>query len=66
MSRLRWFNGGVSESAIAQHDTAEQKQALCNLIDAIDGNIQNDWSGELLTKDEAKKYVMEYGKEAAR
>lgn len=37
-----------------------EKQALCRLIDAIDGPIQNDWSGEMLTKDEAKKYVLEY------
>jgi hypothetical protein len=47
--------------AMTQHDTAEQKQALCDLIDAIDGKIQNDWSGEFMTAEEAKKYVMEYG-----
>lgn len=38
-----------------------QKTALCDLIDALDGEIMNDWSGEKMTKDEAKKYVMEYG-----
>jgi len=57
----RWFEAGVSMSAAAQHDTADQKQALCDLIDAIDGKISNDWTGENMTKDEAKKYVMEYG-----
>lgn len=53
--------GSVSMSAMAQHDTPEQKQALCDIIDAINGPIQNDWTGEQMTKDEAKKYVLEYG-----
>lgn len=53
--------GVQSASAMLQHDTAEQKAALCELIDAIDGTIQNDWSGDMMTKDEAKKYVLEYG-----
>lgn len=57
----RYADGGMSLSAMAQHDTPEQKQALCDLIDAIDGDIQNDWSGEKYTKDEAKAYVREYG-----
>lgn len=48
-------------SAALQHDTPDQKQALCDLIDAIDGTIQNDWSGEIMTKEQAKAYVMEYG-----
>lgn len=39
----------------------DQKVALCNLIDAIDGEIMNDWSGEQMTKEAAKQYVMEYG-----
>jgi hypothetical protein len=56
----RYSEGGMSMSAMAQRDTPEQKQALCDLIDAINGPIQNDWSGEQLTKDEAKKYVLEY------
>lgn len=51
---------GMSLSAMAQHDSTEQKQALCDLIDAVDGEIQNDWSGEIMTKDEAKAYVMNY------
>lgn len=39
-----------------------EKEALCGLIDAIDGPIQNDWTGEMMTKDEAKEYVRDYGK----
>jgi hypothetical protein len=46
--------------AMQQRDTDAQKQAICDLIDAIDGPIENDWTGEKLTKDEAKKYVLEY------
>lgn len=61
-ARDRYLDAGPqSLSAMAQHDTPEQKAALCDLIDAIDGEIINDWSGETLTKEAAKKYVMEYG-----
>ena len=56
----RYFEQPVSMSAAAQVDTAEQKQALCDAIDALDGEIRNDWTGETMTKDEAKKYIMEY------
>lgn len=56
----RYINAGASMSAMAQHDTPEQKTLICDLIDAIDGEITNDWSGEKMTKDEAKKYVTEY------
>lgn len=56
----RWADLGYSMSAMAQHDTPEQKTLLCDLIDAVDGEIINDWTGELMSKDEAKKYVMEY------
>lgn len=52
---------GRSMSAAMQHDTPDQKQAVLDLIDAIDGEITNDWSGETMTKEEAKKYVTEYG-----
>ncbi len=54
--------GERSMSAAMQHDNEEQKIALCGLIDAIDGEIQNDWTGKMMTKDEAKAYVMEYRK----
>ena len=56
----RYHEQPVSFGAAQQRDTPEQKQAICDLIDAIDGEIQNDWTGEMLTKDEAKKYVLEY------
>lgn len=53
--------GEHSISAMAQHDSTEQKAALCDLIDAIDGEIWNDWTGEKMSKDRAKSYVMKYG-----
>lgn len=56
----RYADEGMAMGAMQQHDTPSQKQALCDLIDAIDGPITNDWSGETMTKDEAKKYVTEY------
>jgi len=58
----RYRDGGYAMGAAQQRDTPEQKQALCDLIDAIDGPIINDWTGDKLTKEQAKAYVMEYGK----
>jgi hypothetical protein len=52
----------VSMGAMQQEDTPGQKAALCELIDAIDGPIRNDWSGEEYSKDQAKDYVMNYGR----
>lgn len=56
----RYAAGGMSAGAMPQHDTSEQKQALCDLIDAINGPVKNDWTGEIMSKDEAKRYVLEY------
>lgn len=57
----RYVDIGASMSAMAQRDTPEQKQIICELIDAVDGEIRNDWEGTVMSKDEAKKYVMDYG-----
>jgi hypothetical protein len=59
----RYADFGMSMGAMQQRDTDEQKRALCDLIDAIDGEIVNDWSGETLTKEEAKRYVLGYGQD---
>lgn len=48
-------------SVAAQHDTQKQKQAICDLIDALNCEPFIDWSGQHVSKEEAKKYVMEYG-----
>ena len=58
---VEWEKLGSSLSAMAQHDTPEQKQLLCQAIDMFDGEIQNDWSGEKYTKEQAKDYIMKYG-----
>jgi len=54
---------GWSGSAMSQPNTSAHKAALCELIDIIDADtIGNDWEGTEMTKDEAKSYVMGYGK----
>ena len=61
----QYINLGSSMSAMAQRDTPEQKTLICDLIDAVDGEIWNDWDGVKMSKDDAKKYVMEYGQPRA-
>ena len=58
----RYAEAGMSAGAMQQHDTPEQKAAICDLIDALDGEIVNDWSGEIMSKSDAKRYVLEYGR----
>lgn len=58
-------SGERSMSAMLQHDNDDQKQALCDLIDVLtECPIINDWSGEKYTKEEAKEYIMNYGKDS--
>jgi len=52
-------------SCAMDHPDEDRKKMLCEIIDKLDGEIKNDWTGEMLTKDQAKKYVMEYGKKEA-
>lgn len=58
----RYFAGGCSMSCMADRPDATRKQILCELIDQLDGKIYLDWDGKYVSKDEAKKYVMEYRK----
>lgn len=58
----RWIALGVSMSAMAQHDTPEQKDILCDLIRQFQGQISNDWDGETYSKERAVDYIMNYGK----
>lgn len=49
-------------SAMAQHDSPEQKRAICELIDVADcDQIYLSWDAKYVGKEEAKKYIMEYG-----
>ena len=57
----QYFDIGSSMSAMAQHDTPEQKNIICQLIDECSAEqIYLDWDDKYVSKDEAKKYVMEY------
>lgn len=55
-----WAALGMTYGAMDQRDTDEQKKLICDLIDAVDGEIQNDWTDDMMSKDEAKEYVMNY------
>lgn len=54
---------GAALGAMQQRDTPRQKEIICALIDLCDGKVSSDWSGEVFTKEKAKDYVMNYGKE---
>lgn len=57
---------GSSVSAMTQHDTPRQKEILCELIDLCDGDtIYLEWDGKDVPKQEAKEYVLNYGKKEA-
>lgn len=52
---------GSSFSAMAQRDTLRQKEIICELIDLCSGDtIYLDSDDKDVSKDEAKKYVLEY------
>ena len=52
---------GSSASAMLQRDTPEQKQLICQMIDECGADaITLDWEGIDVSKEEAKRYVMEY------
>ena len=52
-------------SAMADKPTQDRREILCELIDQFDGEIWNDWDGVKMSKEDAKKYVREYGQKAA-
>jgi hypothetical protein len=59
----KWHNLGVSMSVICHQNTVEQKQLICDLIDAVDcPTIHLDWNGIDVSKEQAKKYIMEYSR----
>lgn len=58
----KYADKGMSMGAAQQHDTSEQKDLICQIIDAVDcEKIYLDWEGKDVSKKAAKKYVMEYG-----
>lgn len=61
---LDFYNESVSQSvsAMAQDRTGLHNEALCKIIDAVRcDEIYLDWDGKYVSKEEAKKYVNEYG-----
>ena len=54
---------GMSMSTMQQQDTPEQKRLLCKAIRNLNGTIYDDWSGEIISQDEAVEYVMEYNRD---
>lgn len=59
---LKQYNKiGSSVSAIAQRDTDRQKELISIMIREVQGEVQNDWTGEVYTnREDAVKYVLEY------
>lgn len=51
---------GLNVSAMLQHESPEQTEIMCQIVDLIDGVIQNDWDGEYYTKERAKEYLRGY------
>jgi len=54
--------GPVSMGAMQREDNSAQKQALCDLIDAISkngGDVIDAWTMKTITVAEAKRWVME-------
>lgn len=58
----KYFEDGVSMSCAMDKPDEARKLILCELIDKFDGVIHNDWDGVDMTKEQAKKYIMEFGK----
>lgn len=56
----KWEELGASLSAMGHRDTPEQKELICQMIDAVDCQIYMDWDDKYVTKEDAKKYVREY------
>ena len=48
-------------SCMSDRPDGKRKKLLCDVIDKMDGEIMNDWSGEIMTKKTAKDYIMNYG-----
>lgn len=58
----KYFKDEQSNGCMADRPNTARKTILCDFIKSFDGTFFNDWSGEDMTKDEAIKYIMEYGK----
>ncbi|PYS92493.1 MAG: hypothetical protein DMF62_00360 [Acidobacteria bacterium] len=57
----KWADHGVSMSAMMQQSSPEQKQCLIDALDFMD-EIWLAWEGKKVSKEEAKQYLLDYGK----
>ena len=53
---------GASLSAMAQKDTPRQMELICEMIDECPGDVLLAWEEKYVGKEEAKRYVIEYGR----
>lgn len=58
----KYLDGGSSISAMAQRDTPEQKQLLCQVLESIGEPVYLEWDGKYVSIEEAKEYILNYGK----
>ena len=57
-----YYADGVPMSAAADKPDDYRRGILCQIIDRIGKPVYLDWDGKYVSVEEAKKYVMEYGK----
>lgn len=57
----KWIDSRVGLSAM-ERQSDEQRALICDVIDAVDGDIYDDYNGGTMTKEAAKEYVLNYGK----
>ena len=59
----RYFDLGTSAGAMTANDTPEQKDLICQMIDECNApTIFLEWDEKHVSKDDAKRYVLDYGK----
>lgn len=61
----KYHEDPVCFSVMMQRDTPKQKEAIAQLIDCCD-EIELDWEGKTVTRDEAKAYILNYGKKEVK
>jgi len=57
----KWADHGINIGIVSHKDTPEQQQDLLNALEFMD-KIWLDWHEVEVTKEEARKYILDYGK----
>jgi hypothetical protein len=59
----QYLSEPISMSAMLQRDTDNEKRLILEIIDVVDADeIYLDWDGKYVSKEDAKEYVLNYGK----